>query len=201
MKRKKKKKPNAISFLFFYSFLLQVIIMVEIEEETAEEKKLVERITNRILSSSYIQNLRLRISSDKKVAVFVDGPNFLRKVKGRQIKLDDVDDRITEMGTMVVRKVFLNEYATDNLIKAITNSGYEPIVSSHDIYVQMSVEIIKTIEKGIRPDVIVIASRHARISPILLKIKEKGIETVVLGFEPGFSVALKKTADIVFSIG
>ncbi|MHA1199332.1 MAG: NYN domain-containing protein [Candidatus Heimdallarchaeaceae archaeon] len=174
--------------------------MSEIEEETAEETKLVERITNRILSSSYIQNLRLRISSDKKLAVFVDGPNFLRKVNNRQIKLEEVDSKIESMGTAVVRKVFLNEYATDNLIKAITNSGYEPIVSTHNIYILMSLEIMKAIEKGIKPDIIVIASRHARISPILLKVKEKGIETVVIGFEPGFSVASKKTADLVFSI-
>ncbi|MCE7742133.1 MAG: NYN domain-containing protein [Candidatus Heimdallarchaeota archaeon] len=174
--------------------------MAEIEEETAEEKKLVERITNRILNSSYIQNLRLRISSEKKLAVFVDGPNFLRKVKNRQIRLEEIDDKIENMGNAVVRKVFLNEFATDNLIKAITNSGYEPIVSPQNIYILMSIEIMKVIEKGIKPDIIVIASRHARISPILLKVKEKGIETVVIGFEPGFSVAVKKTADLVFSI-
>lgn len=174
--------------------------MVELEQETAEERKLIERITNRILNSSYIQSLRLRISSEKKVAIFVDGPNFLRKVKNRQIRLDEVDEKIEGMGKAVVRKVFLNEYATDNLIKAIQNSGYEPIVSPHDLYILMSVEIIKTIDKGIKPDIIVIASRHAKISPILLKIKEKGIEAAVIGFEPGFSVALKKTADVVLTL-
>ena len=174
--------------------------MSEVEEVTTEEKKLVERITKRILNSSYIQNLRLRISSDKKIAVFVDGPNFLRKVKNRQIRLDEVDERIEDLGIPILRKVFLNEFATDNLIKAVTNSGYEPVVTPHDIYIMMSVEIIKAIDKGRKPDIIVIASRHARVSPILLKIKEKGIETVIIGFDPGFSIALKKTADIVFSL-
>ncbi len=174
---------------------------LEEEEVTLEEQKLVERITNRILNSSYIRNLRLRISSEKKIAVFVDGPNFLRKVNNRQIKLDVIDEKIKHLGTTVLRKVFLNEYASDSLIKAITNSGYEPVVSPHDLYVIMSIEIIKTIEKRIRPDVILIASRHAKISPILLKIKEKGLETIVIGFEPGFSVAIRKTADIVLTIG
>lgn len=176
------------------------MIMAEIDEETAEEQKLIERITKRIISSSYIQNLRLRISSEKKIAVFVDGPNFLRKIKNRNVKLEEIDERIKDMGTTVVRKVLLNEYATDSLIQAITNSGYEPVVSPHDTYILMAVEIIKAIDKGIKPDVVVIASRHAKVSPILLKIKEKGIETVVIGFEPGFSVALKKTADLVFTI-
>ena len=174
--------------------------MTDIEEETAEETRLVERITRKIMNSSYIQSLRLRISSDKKIAIFVDGPNFLRKIKNRQIRLDEIDNKIENMGTTIVKKVFLNEFASDNLIQAITNSGYEPIVSSHDIYILMATEIIKSIGKGIKPDIIVIASRHAKISPILLKIKEKGIETAVVGFEPGFSVAVKKTADIVFCL-
>ena len=199
MKRKKKKKIQPTSFPSFILFS-EVINMTELEEGTVEEKKLVDRITNRILNSSYIQNLLLRMSSEKKIAVFVDGPNFLRKIDDRQIKLDDIDEKIEDLGKTVIRKVFLNEYASDNLIKAITNSGYEPIVSTHDIYVLMSIEIIKTIRKGIKPDAIVIASRHARMSPILLKIKERGIETIVIGYEPGFSIALKKTADLVYSI-
>ena len=41
----------------------------------------------------------------------------------------------------------------------------------------------------------VLCSRHARIAPILLKIKEKGFETVVVGFETGMSVAVKKITD------
>ena len=54
---------------------------------------------------------------------------------------------------------------------------------------------MKAIGNSHKPKVIVIASRHARIAPILHKIKEKGISTVVIGFEPGFSIALQKAAD------
>jgi len=165
------------------------------EEETLDEKSLYERIINRILSSSSIQALRGRISGEKKIAVFVDGPNFLRKLKNRQIKLEEVDEKIKDLGRTSIRKVILNEHASEKLIQAITNSGYEPLVSPHDIYITLSVEVMETVRDGKNVDIVVIASRHARTAPILAKVKEKGLETVVIGFEPGFSIAAQKMAN------
>ena len=164
-------------------------------EKLVDEKSLYERISDRIFSSSYIQALRGRITGEKRIAIFVDGPNFLRKVQNKQIKLEDVDEQIKELGFPVFKKVILNEFASDKLIQAITNSGYEPIVSPHDTHIAMSIEIMSAIEDSKKVDIIVIASRHARIVPILMKVKEKGIETAVIGFEPGFSIATQKSAD------
>ncbi len=169
-------------------------------EETAEERKLYERISDRILSSSYLQALRGRLTGEKKLAVLVDGPNFLRKINDKQIKLGDIDDKIQDLGKATIKKVILNEFASQKLIKAITNSGYEPIVSTHDTHITMVVEVMNVIQKEKQIDMVVIASRHARVNPILLKIKEKGIETAVVGFEPGFSIALKKSADYTILI-
>ncbi|MHA1397522.1 MAG: NYN domain-containing protein [Candidatus Heimdallarchaeaceae archaeon] len=166
--------------------------MYEDEEETVEEKKLYERITTRILSSSYIQSLKGRLLGEKKVAVFVDGPNFLRKINNRQIK--------KSLGRVTVKKVMLNEFASENLIQAVTNNGYEPVVSPYDIYISLSIEVMKLLNREKKINVIAIASRHARVGPILLKIKEKGIESCIIGFEPGMSVALKKTANQFFEI-
>ena len=174
--------------------------MSEIEEETAEERRLYEKIANRILSSSYIQTLRDRLSGEGKIAIIVDGPNFLRKVNDRQVKLEEIDEKVKDLGKVVVRKVILNEYASEKLIQAITNSGYEPIVSPYDIYINLSIEIMNILKQNSDLVTVVIASRHARITPILLKLKEKGIETIVIGFEPGFSVAAKKHADQIFQI-
>ncbi|MHA2357880.1 MAG: NYN domain-containing protein [Candidatus Heimdallarchaeaceae archaeon] len=167
----------------------------EVEEETLDERNLYERIVNRILSSSSIQALRGRITGEKKIAVFVDGPNFLRKVKNRQIKLEEVDEKIQDLGRASIKKVILNEHASKNLIQAITNSGYKPLVSHHDTYITLAVEVMEAIKDGKNVDVVVIASRHARVTPILAKVKEKGLETVVLGFEPGFSIAVQKMAN------
>ena len=173
--------------------------MIDIEE-TAEERKLYERITDRILSSSHLQALKGRLTGEKKIAVLVDGPNFLRKVKDKQIKLEDIDEKIHDLGKVTIKKVILNEFASKKLIQAIKNSGYEPIVSPHDTHITIVVEAMNIIQKEKQIDMVVIASRHARVNPLLLKLKEKGIETAVVGFEPGFSVALKKSADYTILI-
>jgi len=172
--------------------------MSDVEEETAEERKLYEKIADRILSSSYIQTLRDRLSGERKIAIIVDGPNFLRKVNGRQIKLDEIDEKIKDIGKAVVRKVILNEFASEKLIQAVINSGYEPIVSPYDIYITLSIEVMNILKQNSDLESVIIASRHARITPIMLKLKEKGIETIIVGFEPGFSVAVKKHADKIF---
>jgi uncharacterized protein (TIGR00288 family) len=172
--------------------------MSQIEEETLEEKRLIERITERILNSSYIQSLRSRISGEKRIAIFVDGPNFLRKIGDRSVKLDEIEEKIEGLGDVFLKKVLLNEHAGENLIKAITNSGYEPVVTPHNIYIALSIEVMKAINLSKKPDLILLASRHAKITPILQKIKDKGIETAVMGFEPGFSIAVKKTSDGVY---
>jgi uncharacterized protein (TIGR00288 family) len=174
--------------------------LAEEEIELIDEKSLFERISDRIFSSSYIQALRGRITGEKRIAIFVDGPNFLRKVNNRQIKLEDINEQIANLGRPIVKKVILNEHAGQKLIQAISNSGYEPIVSLHDIHVTMSIEIMSIIEDSRNVDIIVIASRHARVAPILLKVKEKGIETAIVGFEPGFSIAIQKSADSCFTI-
>ena len=172
----------------------------EKETELVDEKSLFERISDRIFSSSYIQALRGRITGEKRIAIFVDGPNFLRKIDNRQIKLEDVNEQVKDLGRPVIRKVILNEHAGQKLIQAISNSGYEPIVSVHDIHITMSIEVMSVIEESRHVDIIIIASRHARVAPILMKVKEKGIETAVVGFEPGFSVAIQKSADKCFTL-
>lgn len=176
--------------------------MAELNEELelVDEKSLFERISDRIFSSSYIQALRGRITGEKRIAIFVDGPNFLRKIGDRQIRLEDLDNQVKDLGRPIFRKVILNEHAGEKLIQAISNSGYEPIISIHDTHITMSIEIMEVIEDSKKVDIVVIASRHARVVPILTKVKEKGIETAIVGFEPGFSVAIKKTADAVFTL-
>ncbi|MBY8999907.1 MAG: NYN domain-containing protein [Candidatus Heimdallarchaeota archaeon] len=174
--------------------------MNDSEIETPEERKLIEKIIDRIQSSPHIQALRERISGEKNIAIIVDGPNFLRKIKDKQIKLEEIDNAVKGLGKPIIKKVILNEYAGENLIQAIANSGYEPIVSPHDIYLTMSIEVMNILTENRKIDSIVIASRHARTVPILLKIKEKGKESVTVGFEPGMSTAVKKIADVSFLI-
>ncbi|MCK5304633.1 MAG: NYN domain-containing protein [Candidatus Heimdallarchaeota archaeon] len=174
--------------------------MVDSDTETQEERKLVEKIIDRIQNSPHFQAFKERISREKNIAIIVDGPNFLRKIKDRQIKLEEIDEIIKDLGKPIVKKVILNEFAGEKLIQAIANSGYEPIVSSHDIYLSMSIEVMDVLMENRKIDSVIIASRHARTAPILLKIKEKGKETAIVGFEPGMSTSVKKIADHSFMI-
>jgi uncharacterized protein (TIGR00288 family) len=131
-------------------------------------------------------------SSSKKVALLVDGPNMLRKEFG--LNLDVVKEMIDEYGKIKVGKVFLNQYASDKLIEAITNQGFSPIIVAGDIDVQMAVEAFEAIHNP-NIDVIALMTRNTDFLPLINIAKEKGKETMVIGAEPGFSIALKNSAD------
>jgi uncharacterized protein (TIGR00288 family) len=47
---------------------------------------------------------------------------------------------------------------------------------------------------------LVVFSRHARTAPILRRAREHGLETLAIGFDPGFSVAVQNAADHVLRI-
>ena len=139
------------------------------------------------------------LKREKDVALLVDGPNILRKFDGRQVKLEDIDEAAAQLGNIVFAKVYLDTNAPTKLVQAVTNSGFEPQVVTHDIHITLAIEAYHLIYAN-SVHVLAIASRHARCAPLLRKVKEKGIETAVLGFEPGFAVALKNSADFVFEL-
>ena len=131
---------------------------------------------------------------DKNIALFVDGPNIIR----REMNIDLVQVRkaVEKHGRIKVSKVFLDQYASDKLIEAMTNQGFEPIITTGDVDVTMAVEAMQQV---FNPSIHVIAlmTRDIDFRPVLVKAKELGKETIVIGAEPGFSVALKNTADVV----
>ncbi|MFH1306035.1 MAG: TIGR00288 family NYN domain-containing protein [Candidatus Micrarchaeota archaeon] len=131
---------------------------------------------------------------DKNIALMVDGPNVIR----RDMRLDllKVRKEVEKYGHIKVAKLFLDQYASDKLIEAVTNQGYEPIISTGDVDVTMAVDSICQVYN---PNIHIIAlmTRDIDFRPVLVKAKELGKETIVIGAEPGFSAALKHTADIV----
>ena len=128
------------------------------------------------------------------IALLIDGPNVIRK----DVRLDlvAVKKTIEAHGTIKVAKIFLDQYASDKLIEAMTNQGFEPIITTGDVDVTMAVEA--TVQ-SFNPHVNTIAlmTRDIDFRPVLVKAKELGKTTIVIGTEPGFSVALRNTADIV----
>lgn len=135
---------------------------------------------------------RMGEANVKSVALLIDGPNMLRKEFG--FDLDVVQELLSDYGKIKVGKVFLNQYASDKLIEAIVNQRLSPIIVAGDIDVQMAVEAFEAIHNP-NIDVVALMTRNTDFLPLINIAKENGKETLVIGAEPGFSIALKNSAD------
>jgi uncharacterized protein (TIGR00288 family) len=148
-----------------------------------------------------MQKTRKTHVSRPNVAIFIDGPNLLRKEFS--IDLREVKKRASKYGRIAIAKVFLNQFAPEKLIEAIINEGFEPIITlaeaeeeKSDVDVSLAIAAMETIfTKDV--DVIAIATRDADFLPLVQKAKEYGKRVVVLGSEPGFSSSLQNAADYV----
>lgn len=144
-----------------------------------------------------IQKFKKILSSKKeakkRIGVLVDGPNVLRKEFNFNLK--EIRDILSEYGDIKIAKVFLNQYAGEKLVEAIENQGFEPIITSGDVDVRMAVEAMEIIYNE-SIEVLALVTRDADFKAVLKKAMEMGKETIIMGFEPGFSTALKNSADI-----
>lgn len=135
----------------------------------------------------------------KNLALFVDGPNIIRKEFN--IDMDELRRIAKKYGRIVTGKIFLNQHASDKLIEAIANQGFEPKVVlagevDSDVDVSVAVDIVSASFKD-NIDIIALASRDADYLPALQLAKEKGKIVLVIGTKPGFSKALQHVADYV----
>ena len=135
--------------------------------------------------------------SKKSIGLIIDGPNILRKEFG--IKLEDIIEALKRIGKIRVAKVVLNHYAPQGLIEAVVNQGLEPIIVAGDTDVRIAIEAMELIYNS-DVEVISLATRDADFLPIINEAKRKGKETIVIGAEPGFSVALQNAADYVIKM-
>ena len=143
---------------------------------------------------SYIK--RFLRHGKKEVGIVIDGPNILRKVNGKRVALKDIIKKAEKIGRVSRSVAVLSPDAPASLIKALTNSGFETIIPPGDVHVAMATEVMKMLKQQ-DIDVIIIGSRDTRCLPILQKIKSEGAICVIMGFEPGFAIALKNAADEV----
>ena len=131
------------------------------------------------------------------IAAFVDGPNMLRKELN--VDLQTVKHKLSKYGKLKIAKVFLDQYASDKLIEAVTNQGFDVVITPSDVDVTMAVEATQACFND-AIDAIAIVSRDSDFKPVLMRAKERGRETIVVGTEPDFSTALRNSADIVVNL-
>lgn len=131
------------------------------------------------------------------LAIFVDGPNMLRKEFN--IDLSKIKAQLQKEGSLKIARVYLDQYATDKLIEAVVNLGFESIITVGDVDVAMSVDATEAaFNKEI--DTVVFVTRDSDYLPAILKAKRQGKKTVVYLVEEGSAVALKNTVDRVVFI-
>lgn len=130
----------------------------------------------------------------RKIALLVDGPNMLRKEF--QINLEEIREVLKDYGDIKIRKVFLNQYASEKLVEAVVNQGFDPVICPGDVDVYLAVEGMDIVHNP-HIDTLALVTRDADFMPLIAKANEWGQETIVFGAEPGFSSALRNTADYV----
>ncbi len=151
-----------------------------------------------------LKRFKNKVNRDPNVAVYVDGPNVVRKEF--DLDLDELREKVGEFGNIKVGKVFLNQYASDKLIEAIVSQGFEAALGlggekakESDVDVYMAVNAMESVFND-DIDVIVLVTRDTDFLPVIQKAKEYGKETVIIGMDPGFSTALKNAADQVVTL-
>jgi len=136
---------------------------------------------------------------EKRLAVFVDGPNLLRKEFG--IDLETIKREAQKFGSIKIGRVYLNQFASNKLVEAVVNQGFEPVISTTDVDVAMACDATEVVFND-AIDTMVFATRDSDFLPALIKAKNRGKETIAMMAEEMSAAALKNTADkIVFLRG
>ncbi|MBW6462386.1 MAG: TIGR00288 family NYN domain-containing protein [DPANN group archaeon] len=141
-------------------------------------------------------------SQKPKIALFLDGPNLLRKEF--EIDLNQIRKDLEAYGSVRESKVFLNQFAPDKLIEAIANHGFEPVIGvgekkddiTSDVDVYVATAAVSAIYNP-HINIIALATRDADFLPVIQLAKKMGKQVFVIGLEPGFSKSLQHAADKV----
>ncbi|RLG42514.1 MAG: NYN domain-containing protein [Thermoproteota archaeon] len=145
-----------------------------------------------------IRGVAGRVGRRKQLAIIVDGPNILRRELG--LDLEEIRKISESMGRVRRAVVVLNRQAPEKLVEAVANAGFDVKISFGKPEVDFTIEAMEAAFTD-KIQTLILATRSAAYLPIIHKIKEIGKEVVVIGAEPGFSVALKKAADLSLSLG
>ena len=140
----------------------------------------------------------IKKKKQRNLAVFVDGPNILRKELG--IDLETIKKVLEKHGNLKIARIFLNQFASNKLVEAVVNQGFETVLTVGDIDVAMASDATEAVfNKSIHA--IAFVTRDSDFLPAIMKAKRYGKETIVVLAEEASAAALKNTADIVIVLG
>jgi len=147
-----------------------------------------------------LSKIRKKIGEKPKIAFFVDGPNMIRKEFNLDLK--DLKKRVEKYGRITIGKVFLNQFASEKLIEAVANEGFETVIALGDPEQKTDVDVaiaVHAMDAIYNPeiDIIALSSRDADFLPLIQKAKERGKITILITVEPGLAISLRHAADHV----
>lgn len=147
-----------------------------------------------------LEKIRKKVAERPKIAFFIDGPNMIRKEFNLNLK--DLRKRVEKYGRITVGKVFLNQFASEKLIEAVANEGFETVIALGDPEQKTDVDVsvaVHAMDAIYNPeiDIIALSSRDADFLPLIQKAKEKGKITILIAVDSGLAISLKHAADHV----
>jgi len=134
----------------------------------------------------------LKKSKEKNIAVFVDGPNLLRKEFN--VDLGRLATQIEKYGKIAIAKVFLNQFAPQKLIEAVSSEGMEVVVTPVDCDVALATEMMEAVHNP-NIDIICVVTRDGDFQPPIMKAKKHGKETMAFGIRKNLSESLINSVD------
>ena len=127
-----------------------------------------------------------------RVGVFVDGPNVFREEF--DVDLNEVRETATTEGQLAVKRLYLDDGAPPELIRAAEARGFEVTVTSGDVDVKLAVDLTEFVATG-DLDTVVVVSRDTDFKPVLEAAARRGLVTVAIApGEHGRSDALANAA-------
>jgi len=139
-----------------------------------------------------IEKFKELLKKKNKLAVFVDGPNVLRR--DVNLSLREIKENLKTVGLIKICRVYLNQNAPSKLVEAAINEGYEVVTTPSDVDVCMAVDATSAVYNN-AINVIALVTRDTDFHFVLKKAKEMGKATIVVGAKENFSSALRNTAD------
>ena len=114
----------------------------------------------------------------KGIAFFVNGPDILSHKKN--VDMQKTISRLKTYYNVRIAKVYLDQFASDKLIEAVNNQGYESIICISDVNVAMAIGIIEEVyNKNIEG--IAVMTTNQLFSTVLKKVKEHKKKTILVG--------------------
>lgn len=127
-----------------------------------------------------------------RVGLFVDGPNVFREEF--DVDLDELRALARDEGQISMARLYLDEHATPNLLRAAEARGFAVVTTSGDVDVRLAVDATAAVVDG-QLDTLILVSRDTDFKPVLERAAERGIETIAVApGEYGRSDALRNAA-------